>query len=74
MVHVLGWLATLMVLAGFYFNSIRKINIAFLVWILGDILWIYYDYLISNWSHAVLSIIIIGLNIYGIYKIKGNEK
>ena len=67
MITVLGWFATLLVLAGFYVNSLKKSSLAMIMWIIGDGLWILYDYLISNWSHAILSTIIIGLNIYGIY-------
>jgi len=74
MITVLGWFATLLVLAGFYVNSLKKSSLAMIMWIIGDGLWILYDYLISNWSHAILSTIIIGLNIYGIYNYKKGNK
>ena len=64
----LGWVSTLLVLCGFYFNSIQKRNYAFVAWILGDIGWVVYDVFISNWSHMSLSFIIIVLNAYGMYK------
>jgi hypothetical protein len=43
-------------------------------WIVGDIIWITYDIFIENWSHMVLSSVIIGINIYGIYKIITNGR
>jgi len=45
---------------------------AFIAWIIGDILWIIYDYHITNWSHLSLSTIIIFINVYGIIFNKEN--
>ena len=37
------------------------------LWIVGDIGWITYDIFIQNMSHMVLSLVIIIINLYGIY-------
>ena len=65
----LGWICTALVLIGFLLNSNQKLKYAIFVWCIGDIGWIIYDMSINNISHAVLSGIIILLNIYGLYKL-----
>jgi len=67
--EVLGWICTILILAGYLLNSNQKTKYAMIVWTVGDLGWIVYDYYINNLSHATLSIIIILLNIYGLYKI-----
>lgn len=51
-------------------NARKMYRYALYTWIIGDIGWIYYDYMISNWSHATLSTIIIVINIYGYYNLR----
>ena len=63
----LGWIATALVLIGFWANSKNKRFLAFITWIIGDACWVIYDVYITNWSHLVLSFIIIAFNLYGIY-------
>jgi hypothetical protein len=67
--EVLGWICTVLILIGYFLNSSQQLKHAILVWCIGDIGWIIYDMSINNVSHAVLSGIIILLNIYGLYKI-----
>lgn len=68
MIEILGWLCTVLVLVGYALNSHGLRVPAFIVWIIGDFGWIYYDYCIDNWSHATLSTTIILLNLYGLWK------
>jgi len=70
MIEILGWICTMLVLLGFMFNSNQKHKLAFVTWIVGDLGWIYYDYQIDNWSHAVLSAAIILINAFGYIKNK----
>ena len=63
-----------MIVIGFILNSIGKLKYAIYVWIIGDIGWILYDLSIRNYSHFALSIIIIIINVYGLYKLKENEE
>ena len=72
---LVGWICTVLVLVGYYLNSIQKYLPAMLVWSLGDIGWIVYDFYIDNISHLALGGTIIILNGYGIYRIlKGKKK
>jgi hypothetical protein len=71
MIQILGWLSTILVLVGFVLNAKQKLYLALIIWIIGDIGWIVYDILIDNYSHMTLSTIIILINSYGIFKIKG---
>jgi hypothetical protein len=40
-----------------------------MAWCVGDLGWIVYDIHINNLSHATLSLIIILINLFGIYKL-----
>jgi hypothetical protein len=66
MIEILGWLSTVIVLAGFVFNAKGRYTWAMITWIVGDVGWITYDFLINNFSHLVLSLVIITINVYGI--------
>lgn len=72
--ELVGWVCTLLVLVGYYLNSIQKYLPAMLMWSIGDIGWIVYDISISNFSHMALSGTIILLNGYGIYRILNKKK
>lgn len=74
MIEILGWVGTVLVLIGYWANSNLQHRLAMTTWIAGDIIWITYDIFIENWSHMVLSLVIIGINIYGIYKIIANGR
>jgi predicted membrane protein len=74
MIEILGWLSTLLVLAGYIFNARKLTKYAMVTWIIGDIGWITYDFFIYNISHLMLSFIIITINIYGIWNICKKQK
>ena len=74
MIELLGWISTILVLLGYVLNAKQKFKLAMTVWIIGDIGWIVYDFFIANISHLVLSVVIISINIYGIYNIKKMQK
>ena len=74
MIEVLGWTSTALVLLGYIFNAKMKHQTAMVVWIVGDIGWITYDFFITNISHLVLSVVIISINLYGIFNIKRMQK
>jgi hypothetical protein len=74
MIEILGWSSTALVLLGFVFNAKGKYTLAMITWIIGDIGWITYDFYIANFSHLVLSAVIISINLYGIYNIKKKKK
>jgi hypothetical protein len=71
--ELFGWICTIMIVIGFILNSIGNLKYAIYVWIIGDIGWILYDLSIRNYSHLALSIIIVIINVYGLYKLKENE-
>ena len=73
MIEILGWLGTVLLLIGYWANSNLRHHLAMIAWIIGDIIWITYDFYIENWSHMVLSSVIIVINTHGIYKIIQNK-
>jgi len=60
MIEVVGWVSTLLVLAGYISNARGRYVLAMSTWIIGDVGWITYDIFIYNFSHLTLSLIIIG--------------
>ena len=74
MIEVLGWTSTVLVLLGYVLNAKMRYQAAMVVWIVGDIGWITYDFFITNISHLVLSVVIISINLYGIYQHKTAKK
>jgi hypothetical protein len=74
MIESIGWISTVLVLIGYFTNAKGQHQVAMYTWIIGDIGWITYDIFISNISHLTLSLVIIAINIYGIYKIINKEK
>jgi hypothetical protein len=69
MIEILGWVSTALVLAGYVSNAKGWTKAAMITWIIGDTGWITYDFFIDNISHLVLSLVIIAINIYGIYRL-----
>lgn len=69
MITILGWISTALVLLGYITNARGLTKWAMITWILGDCGWIIYDIYINNISHLVLSLVIIGINLYGIRRI-----
>ena len=74
MIDLLGWISTGLVLLGYVYNARQLTMYAMIAWIIGDTGCIVYDFFIDNFSHLVLSFVIISINIYGMYNIKKAEK
>ena len=74
MIETLGWISTALVLAGYILNARQFSKSAMIAWILGDIGWITYDFYIDNFSHLVLSSVIIAINLYGIWNLLSKKK
>jgi uncharacterized membrane protein len=73
MIEILGWISTALVLIGYVTNATGFTKTAMVTWILGDIGWIVYDLHIQNISHMVLSLVIITINLFGIYRLWKNS-
>lgn len=74
MIEMLGWFSTALVLAGYILNAQQFSRAAMIAWIIGDIGWITYDFYIDNFSHLVLSLVIIIINLYGIWNLLSKKK
>ena len=74
MIEAIGWLSTVLILIGYTLNAKGNFQYAMIAWIIGDTGWIVYDFFIDNFSHLVLSFVIISINVYGMYNIKKAEK
>ncbi|MBC8346304.1 MAG: nicotinamide mononucleotide transporter [Candidatus Marinimicrobia bacterium] len=60
----LGWVATALLLIGYYLNA-KKHLYSWLVWLLGNSIMMIYAILIQSYSVAFLSIVLVFLNIFG---------
>ena len=69
MIEILGWVSTALILLGALVNAKGFYKYAMYTWIIGDIGWIIYDVSIHNISHMFLSLFIISINVFGIYRI-----
>ncbi len=74
MIEALGWISTALVLFGYVLNARQYSKQAMVAWIVGDVGWITYDFYIDNFSHLVLSLIIIIINLYGIWNFLSKAK
>jgi len=74
MIEALGWISTVLILLGYILNAKMHYRAAMIIWIVGDIGWVTYDFFIANLSHLVLSLVIISINLYGIYQQKKQVK
>ena len=62
--EVLGWIATILILIGYYLNA-KKLISSWLSWFIGNFLMVLYSFSIQAWPQLVLAFILMGLNIYG---------
>ena len=68
-IELLGWLAISILLLGYWANAQKKLY-SWIVWMIGNTLMLIYAFLISSSSVMFLSIVLIGMNIYGYYNWK----
>ena len=68
-IESIGWISTTLVLIGYFSNAKGYTKTAMITWIIGDTGWITYDIFIDNISHLMLSLVIICINLFGIYRI-----
>ena len=69
MVETIGWLATGLLLVGYYLNAKKRI-ISWPVWAMGNSAMFLYAHLIDSQSVMFLSFVLIILNIYGYFSWK----
>lgn len=66
-IEILGWVATLIIIVSFLVNDIKTLRTFSLI---GAILWIIYGFVIQSSSIVFLNLVIVGIQIYKLYKIK----
>ena len=66
-IEILGWVATLVIIVSFLVNDIKTLRTFSLI---GAILWVIYGFVIQSSSIIFLNLVIIGIQIYKLYKIK----
>lgn len=72
-IEVLGWIATALLLVGYWLNAKKKIS-SWFFWMIGNSLMLGYAVLIESNSVAFLSVVLIALNIYGYFSWKNESK
>ena len=68
-IEAIGWLATVILLIGYWANAHKKLY-SWILWMIGNTLMLFYAFVIDSHSVAFLSIVLIGMNIYGYFNWK----
>lgn len=66
-IEILGWVATLVIIVSFLVNDIKTLRTFSLI---GAILWVIYGFVIQSSSIVFLNLVIVGIQVYKLYKIK----
>jgi len=69
MIDSLGWIATSLILLGYYLNAKQSVT-SWLVWFLGNTFMLVYSIFISAWPQVGLAIALMVLNVYGYFEWK----
>ena len=64
MINLLGWLATSLILLGYYLNA-KQDTSSWIVWFVGNLCMLVYSLLIQAWPQVGLAIALLCLNVYG---------
>jgi len=72
MISIFGWLATILILLGYYLNA-KKLTVSWIVWFIGNVCNLVYSVFIEAWPQLVLAVALMGLNIYGYIEWKKNN-
>ena len=63
--QIISWITTAICLLGTILN-VKKINLCFYFWLIGNILWLCIDIYNGLWSRAILDIVQGALAVWGI--------
>ena len=64
MINLLGWIATTLILLGYYLNA-KQDTSSWIVWFVGNLCMLVYSLLIQAWPQVGLAIALLCLNVYG---------
>jgi len=65
-VDIIGWLGFFLILLGYYFNAKKKLY-CFYIWSLGNIVYIFYGFIINAFPIMAMSVVVLIMNIYGYF-------
>ena len=71
-IEFLGWIATALLLVGYYTNAHQK-QYSWLIWFVGNGIMSVYAHLIGSMSILTLSIVLMIINLYGYNKWRANK-
>ena len=63
-VNIIGWIGFFLILLGYYFNAKKKLY-CFSIWGIGNIIYIFYGYIIHAMPIMAMSLFVLIKNIYG---------
>ena len=70
--QTISWITTAICLLGTILN-VKKLNICFYLWLIGNILWLCIDIYNGLWSRAILDIVQGVLAVWGIIEWRKNK-
>ena len=66
LVDMIGWLGFILILLGYYSNAKKKLY-CFYIWGLGNIVYIFYGFIINAFPIMAMSVFVLIMNIYGYF-------
>tara|TARA_B100001123_G_scaffold305012_1_gene340710 strand:+ start:693 stop:920 length:228 start_codon:yes stop_codon:yes gene_type:complete len=72
-VELLGWAATAILLVGYLANARKKLY-SWIIWLIGNTLMLVYAACIESYSVAFLSVVLMGMNVYGYFSWKSTTE
>lgn len=72
MIQFIQWIAIFLSFLGIYLN-IKKIKWSFIIWTIGNLIWIYINFISGLPVQSLLFIGYSVVNLYGFYKWRKNE-
>jgi hypothetical protein len=65
---IIKYLGLLGAILGYIFNVTQYYELSYIIWLISNSLWLYYNYKIKEWEMFIMFIIYDGFCLYGLIK------
>tara|TARA_B100000287_G_C20031681_1_gene542690 strand:- start:131 stop:370 length:240 start_codon:yes stop_codon:yes gene_type:complete len=64
LIDIVGWLGFILIIIGYFFNARKKIY-CFYIWGIGNLVYLFYGFIINAFPMMAMSAFILIMNVYG---------
>jgi len=64
LVDIIGWLGFTLIILGYYFNARKKLY-CFYIWGIGNLVYLFYGFIINALPMVAMSAFVLIMNVYG---------